>query len=79
LEASEHVLHVQRANKKHKYIIIKYLKVHQYIYVLKQSAIASFVSEKEPMGLPQIYKYLCPENMNMIIKKHLPSEQRVHF
>ncbi len=60
-------------------IIIKYLKVHQYIDVLKQSATACFISEKEPMGLPQIYKNLCRTNMNMIIKKHLPSEQRVHF
>jgi hypothetical protein len=50
-------------------IIIKYLKVHQYIDVLKQSATACFISEKEPMGLPQIYKNFCPKNMNMTIKK----------
>lgn len=62
MEASETILHVQRANKSMN-IIMTYLKVHQYMYVLKQSEIACFSSEKEPMDLPQIYKKL-------VSKKH---------
>lgn len=58
-------------------IIMTYLKVHQYMYVLKQSEIACFSSEKEPVGLPQIYKNLCLKNMNMTIKKNIsqPNEE----